>query len=221
MKIAVIVFPGTNCDEDICKAIHICLGIKAEKIYFWQEISKKYDLVILPGGFSYGDYLRAGAIASKLNIIENIKDLSKSSYILGICNGFQILTESNLLPGTLIKNNKSKFMCKNVDLVIESKETFLTGLQTKKNIKLPIANKEGRYFCNNEDLKNLYNNNQIVFKYRENINGSVDNIAGIINKDRNIIGMMPHPERAVIPEHKSIDGYQLFVSILNHWAKSK
>jgi phosphoribosylformylglycinamidine synthase len=221
MKVAVIVFPGTNCDNDVCKAIYSSLGIKAERIYFWQELSDNYDLIILPGGFSYGDYLRSGAIASKLEIVNKIKDLSSSTYILGICNGFQILTESGLLPGALIKNNTSKFMCKNVELMVENTKTFFTNLNIKKNIFLPIANKEGRYFCDKETLEDLKENNQIIFRYKDNINGSINNIAGIINKQGNIIGMMPHPERAIIPEHQSCDGYQLFVSILNYWAKNK
>ena len=223
MKSAVVVFPGSNCDRDVAVALKK-FKIKNQMVWHNDMNLPKSDLVVLPGGFSYGDYLRTGAIASKSKIInEVINHGKKGGLILGICNGFQILIETGLLPGVLLRNKKLRFLSKNVFLkVINTKNQFCLNYKSKNVIKLPIAHNEGNYFCSNDILKNLENEELIAFKYSDengnidfhsNPNGSSNNIAGIFNKNKNILGMMPHPERYIDPILSGKDGSLLFESL--------
>ena len=207
MNVGVVVFPGSNCDRDMFHVLTDVFNINAK--YFWHEdnLPKNIDAVILPGGFSYGDRLRAGVIAAHSPIIRDIKKLAEKGIpILGVCNGFQILVESGLLPGVLLKNKSLNFMCQWTNLIVENNSTpFTNKLKMKQKIPIPIANGEGRYFVDNDTLKHLEKNKQIVFRYEDTVNGSTNRIAGICNKDGNVVGMMPHPERAAEPEINPID----------------
>ena len=225
MKSSVIVFPGSNCDRDVAVALKK-FQIKNQMIWHDETNLPKTDLVVLPGGFSYRDYLRTGSIASKSKIINDvIKHAKKGGLILGICNGFQILIETGLLPGALLRNKKLRFLSKNVFLkVINTDNQFCFNYKNKDIIELPIAHNEGNYFANDELLKNLENNNLIAFKYcnkkgniekNSNPNGSSNNIAGILNTKKNILGMMPHPERLIDPLLSGEDGSILFKGLLN------
>ena len=202
-----IVFPGSNCDRDMFHVLTDVFNLDAQ--YFWHEKSlpKNIDAVILPGGFSYGDRLRAGIIAAHSPIIKDIQKMAKKGIpILGVCNGFQILVESGLLPGALVKNNSLNFMCEWTSLTVENNKTPFTGqFNLNQKIPIPIANGEGRYFVDDVTLKNLRKKNQIVFRYEKIVNGSSDRIAGVCNEDGNVVGMMPHPERAVESELNPID----------------
>ena len=224
MKSSVIVFPGSNCDRDIAVALEK-FQIKNQMVWHNETNLPKSDLVILPGGFSYGDYLRAGCIASKSRIVnEVIKHAQKGGLILGICNGFQILIETELLPGVLLRNKKLRFLSKNVFLkVININNHFCLNYKSKDIIELPIAHNEGNYFASNDILKNLEDKNLIAFKYcdkkeiiekNSNPNGSSNNIAGILNAKKNILGMMPHPERFIDPLLSGEDGSIMFESLL-------
>jgi len=223
MKSSVIIFPGSNCDRDIAVALEK-FNIKNQMVWHNESNLPKSDLVVLPGGFSYGDYLRAGSIASKSRIINDILEHSKKGgLILGICNGFQILIEAGLLPGILLRNKKLRFLSKNVFLqVVNTSNPFCLNYKNKKLIELPIAHNEGNYFANNQILQNLEDKNLIAFKYcdkdgnvekRSNPNGSSNNIAGILNDSKNILGMMPHPERLIDPILSGKDGALLFESL--------
>ena len=225
MKSSVIVFPGSNCDRDVAVALKK-FQIKNQMIWHDETNLPKTDLVVLPGGFSYGDYLRTGSIASKSKIINDvIKHAKKGGLILGICNGFQILIETGLLPGALLRNKKLRFLSKNVFLkVINTDNQFCFNYKNKDIIELPIAHNEGNYFANDDLLKNLENNNLIAFKYcnkngniekNSNPNGSSNNIAGILSNKKNILGMMPHPERLIDPLLSGEDGSILFKGLLN------
>ena len=225
MKSSVIVFPGSNCDRDVAVALKK-FQIKNQMIWHDETNLPKTDLVVLPGGFSYGDYLRTGSIASKSKIINDvIKHAKKGGLILGICNGFQILIETGLLPGALLRNKKLRFLSKNVFLkVINTDNQFCFNYKNRDIIELPIAHNEGNYFANDELLKNLENNNLIAFKYcnkkgniekNSNPNGSSNNIAGILSNKKNILGMMPHPERLIDPLLSGEDGSILFKGLLN------
>ena len=224
MKSSVIVFPGSNCDRDVEVALK---KFEFDNKMVWHDETSlpKSDLIVLPGGFSYGDYLRTGCIASKSKIINDvIKHANNGGLILGICNGFQILTETSLLPGVLLRNKKLKFLSKNVYLkVTDFKNNFCLNYKKKNIIKLPIAHNEGNYFVDKETLKNLEDNNLVAFKYcnkngetnkDSNPNGSSNNIAGILNVKKNILGMMPHPERLIDPILSGEDGSLLFESLL-------
>ena len=224
MKSSVIVFPGSNCDRDIAVALEK-FQIKNQMVWHDEINLPKSDLVVLPGGFSYGDYLRTGAIASKSKIINDvIKHGKNGGLILGICNGFQILIEIGLLPGVLLRNKKLRFLSKNVFLkVINIKNNFCSEYIKKDIIQLPIAHNEGNYFGNNNLIQKLEDNNLIAFKYcdkqglieeNSNPNGSSNNIAGILNREKNILGMMPHPERLIDPLLSGEDGSILFKSLL-------
>jgi len=220
VKVGVIVFPGSNCDRDMFHVLTEIFNLDAK--FFWHEknLPKEIDAVILPGGFSYGDRLRAGVIAAHSPIIKDVKKLaSRGIPILGVCNGFQILVESGLLPGVLLKNSSLGFMCKWTSLIVENNETpFTNKLKLHQKIPIPIANGEGRYFADDATLKQLQKNNQIVFRYSEIINGSSLQIAGICNEDYNVVGMMPHPERATESEINPIDNKPsqlIFESLLN------
>lgn len=207
MKVGVIVFPGSNCDRDM---YHVLTDVfKVDTQYFWHEkkLPSNLDAIILPGGFSYGDRLRAGVIAAHSPVIADVKRLaSRGLPVLGVCNGFQILVEAGLLPGVLLKNTSLSFMCKWTHLIVENNKTpFTNKLKPGQKIPIPIANGEGRYYADEQTLADLKKNNQIVFRYGEEINGSTMRIAGVCNKEGNVVGMMPHPERAVEPQINPID----------------
>ena len=223
MNSSVIVFPGSNCDRDIATALGK-FKIKNQMVWHEETNLPKSDLVVLPGGFSYGDYLRTGCIASKSKIINNvIKHAKNGGLVLGICNGFQILIEAGLLPGVLLRNKKLKFVSKNVFLKVTNiKNKFCSDYSKKKIIELPIAHNEGNYFAKYEILKNLEDKNLIAFKYcdiegnindHSNPNGSSLNIAGILNDKKNILGLMPHPERLIDPLLSGEDGSLMFESL--------
>jgi phosphoribosylformylglycinamidine synthase subunit PurQ / glutaminase len=220
MKFAVIVFPGSNCDIDMYHAIKDEIGEEVEYVWHDADNLEHYDAILLPGGFSYGDYLRSGAIARFSNVMkEVVKAAEKGKPVLGVCNGFQVLLETGLLPGAMRRNDSLKFICKTVPLTVENNETMFTnGYEKNDVIQIPIAHGEGNYFCDEETMITLKENNQIVFTYTdENPNGSVENIAGITNKAGNVLGMMPHPERAMDTLLGSEDGKKLFQSIVKHW----
>jgi len=223
MKFAVLVFPGSNCDLDMFHAIKDELGEEVEYVWHDTKDLSGFDGILLPGGFSYGDYLRCGAIAQFSNVMNEVKKAAEAGKpVLGICNGFQILTEAGLLPGALLRNKNLKFMCRTVELTVENNETmFTSGYSNKEVIQVPIAHGEGNYTCDAETLASLKANNQIVFTYTtDNPNGSVENIAGIVNERGNVLGMMPHPERAVHELIGGTDGLALFKSIVKQWRES-
>tara|TARA_B100000989_G_scaffold288038_1_gene258340 strand:- start:211 stop:888 length:678 start_codon:yes stop_codon:yes gene_type:complete len=225
MKSSVIVFPGSNCDRDIAKALKK-MQFKNQMVWHKETDLPKSDLIVIPGGFSYGDYLRSGAIAGKSLIIEEvIKAANSGCLVLGICNGFQILTETGLLKGTLLRNKNLKFINKDINIkVINNQTRFTTKYKLNQILKINIAHNEGNYFTNSKHLNELKNENLIAFKYcdekgninnQSNPNGAMDNIAGIFNSKKNILGMMPHPERMVDKLISNTDGVNLFSSILD------
>ena len=226
MKFGVVIFPGSNCDMDMVYVLESIMGQEVVKLWHKNTNLQEVDFIILPGGFSFGDYLRSGAIAKFSPIMKEIIGFANAGgYVMGICNGFQILTESGLLPGALLHNTSHKFICKNVFLKTITKNTLITNSYGNNAIKIPIAHGEGKYFANESVLKSLIDNDQILFKYcnenaaitkNSNPNGSVLNIAGICNQERNVFGMMPHPERAADGELSNQDGRVLFESILNN-----
>ena len=222
MKFAVIVFPGSNCDRDMLWAVKDIMGAEAEFVRHDANSLTGFDGVLLPGGFSYGDYLRCGAIARFSTIIDEIiRFADEGKPVFGTCNGFQILTEIGLLPGALIRNDSLHFICKMTPLKVVNNQTMFTSdYQLDEMIQLPIAHGEGNYYCEEETLKKLKKNRQIVFSYEaENPNGSTENIAGIINEKGNVLGMMPHPERAVEKLLGSSDGRKFFQSMIKNYEK--
>ncbi|WP_373471594.1 phosphoribosylformylglycinamidine synthase subunit PurQ [Carnobacterium alterfunditum] len=222
MKFAVIVFPGSNCDLDMYAAVKDILGVDAEYVQHYEKSLQGFDAVLLPGGFSYGDYLRTGAIARFSNIMDEvIRFAQEGKPVFGTCNGFQILTEAGLLPGALRRNDSLKFISKQQKLRVANTHTlFTTAYEQGEIITLPIAHGEGNYYCDKETLQQLRDNDQIVFTYtNDNPNGSIENIAGIINKQGNVLGMMPHPERAVEELLGSEDGLKLFQSMYKNYQK--
>lgn len=221
MKFAVIVFPGSNCDLDMYHAVKDVLGEEAEYVFHTETSLEGFDGVLLPGGFSYGDYLRCGSIAQFSPIMVEVKRFAEEGRpVLGVCNGFQVLVEAGLLPGVLMRNRDLKFMCKTVDLVVENNETMFTSeYAAQETIRVPIAHGEGNYYCDETTLETLKVNGQIAFTYKENPNGSVENIAGITNEAGNVLGMMPHPERAVEALLGGEDGKRLFTSIVKWGAR--
>jgi phosphoribosylformylglycinamidine synthase subunit PurQ / glutaminase len=224
MKFAVLVFPGSNCDIDAVKAVEDVLGQPVDAVWHTTSDLSAYDCVIVPGGFSYGDYLRCGAIARFSPVMEALQaHAAAGKYVVGICNGFQILTESGLLPGALRHNDHLQFRCEISPLVVENADTpFTRDYAPGQVINIPIAHGEGNYFADEETIKQLNENGQIVFRYHEhNPNGSVERIAGICNETGNVLGMMPHPERAVHELLGSADGKNLFTSILKAWEEQK
>jgi phosphoribosylformylglycinamidine synthase subunit PurQ / glutaminase len=223
VRFAVIVFPGSNCDVDMFHAIKDELGEEVEYVWHDQDSLEGYDAILLPGGFSYGDYLRCGAIARFSNVMKEIvKAAEAGKPILGVCNGFQILLEAGLLPGAMRRNESLKFICKPVELKVVNNETmFSSGYSKAEVITVPVAHGEGNYYCDEETLELLKDNNQIVFTYEgTNPNGSIENIAGITNERGNVLGMMPHPERAVDSLLGGADGLKLFQSIVRSWRES-
>jgi len=222
MKFAVLVFPGSNCDIDMYHAIKDELGEEVEYVWHDTKDLSGYDGILLPGGFSYGDYLRCGAIAQFSNVMNEVKKAAEAGKpVLGICNGFQILTEAGLLPGALLRNKNLKFMCRTAELTVQNANTMFTNSYKQGDVlKVPVAHGEGNYTCDAQTLASLKANNQIVFTYNDNPNGSVEDIAGIINERGNVLGMMPHPERAVHELIGGTDGLALFKSIVKQWRES-
>lgn len=221
MRFAVVVFPGSNCDADMLWAIREIMGVEADYVRYDETSLAGFDGVLLPGGFSYGDYLRCGAIARFSSIMEEvIRFADEGKPVFGTCNGFQILTEAGLLPGVLRRNDSLHFICKSVPLKVNNQTPFTSEYEADEVIQLPVAHGEGNYFCDEETLQELKENNQIAFTYAtENINGSVANIAGITNKKGNVLGMMPHPERAMEELLGSEDGKRFFASMIKNFGK--
>lgn len=219
MKYAVIVFPGSNCDIDCYHAIEDVLNEEVDYVWHQDTDLNQYDCILIPGGFSYGDYLRSGAIARFSPIMSQVEKVAKEGkLVLGICNGFQVLLEAGLLQGAMKKNDNLQFICSTEAITVENNQTPFTTLYSKgEEIRIPIAHGEGNYYCDDKTLKELEENNQIIFRYKKNPNGSVDDIAGITNKEGNVLGMMPHPERAIDDILGSSDGKKLFQSILRYW----
>ncbi|MCX6161663.1 MAG: phosphoribosylformylglycinamidine synthase subunit PurQ [Ignavibacteriae bacterium] len=214
-RVGIVVFPGSNCDHDAYYAFKDI--VKADTKFIWHKEGNTGDrnIIILPGGFSYGDYLRCGAISKFSNIMKDVvRFANNGGVVIGICNGFQILCESGLLPGALLRNERLQFVCKTVSLKVENnKSIFSFNYKIKEDINIPIAHGEGNYFCDDVTLTELIGNNQILFTYNDNPNGSVFNIAGIQNKGRNVLGMMPHPERAADKKLGNADGLRLLKGI--------
>ncbi len=221
MKFAVIVFPGSNCDVDCYKAVTETINQSVEFVWHTTEDLSTYDGILIPGGFSYGDYLRCGAIAQFTPVMKAVVQAAHDGkYILGICNGFQVLTEAGLLPGALLRNQGMKFRCQDTILKVENPHTVFTSDYTQDElIQIPIAHGEGNYYCDETTLNDMIAHQQIVFRYAsdENPNGSLHDIAGICNRAGNVMGLMPHPERAVNSWLGSQDGRRMFTSILSNW----
>lgn len=219
MRFAVVVFPGSNGDVDMFRAIKDGLNEEVEFVWHDTECLDEYDGILLPGGFSYGDYLRCGAIARFSKVMGAVKKAAEAGKpVLGVCNGFQILVEAGLLPGVLMRNQNVKFICKTVDIkVVNNQSIFTSAYAPHEVIRIPIAHGEGYYYCDEETYQALENNGQIAFTYMDNPNGSVGNIAGVMNARKNVLGMMPHPERATEALLGSDDGLKVFQSILMNW----
>jgi phosphoribosylformylglycinamidine synthase I len=222
-RIGIIVFPGTNCDRDVFHVLSDVLHLQADYVWHNKRTLRDYAGLILPGGFSYGDRLRAGVIAAHSPVISEVKRMASDGIpVLGICNGFQILIESGLLPGALVKNEELSFICKWVEATVENERTPFTNLFEKnQKVKIPIAHGEGRYVADSLTIKKLREKNQIVLRYADaNPNGSVESIAAICNVEGNILGMMPHPERAseeiLSPTANSLDGSMIFRSLIRY-----
>jgi len=231
MRFGIVVFPGSNCDQDCFYAIKDVLKVPVKYIWHRHTNLNGFDCIILPGGFSYGDYLRTGAIARFSPVMKSIADFArKGGTVIGICNGFQILLEAGLLPGVMLRNKELHFICRYVYIKTENNQTkFTSSYNTGQILNIPIAHNEGNYYIDAAGLKELKHNNQIVFRYcsalgevsdQFNPNGALDNIAGIINKEGNVLGMMPHPERSAEQELGSADGYFIFKSIVQ-WLEKK
>ncbi len=225
MKCGIVVFPGSNCDHDCYHILKHVLQLETDWIWHKDEALNAYDLIVLPGGFSYGDYLRPGAIARFSPIMKSVIEYAnQGGRVLGICNGFQILVESGLLPGVLMDNAGQRFICKNMTLRVENNDTpFTSQCKVGDVLQIPINHGQGRYFADNDTLKQMAKNDQVLFRYCDaegnasdaaNPNGSLDNIAGIANESKNVMGMMPHPERCADPLWKNVDGQLIFKSLI-------
>jgi phosphoribosylformylglycinamidine synthase len=216
MTIGVVVFPGSNCDRDVQWATEGCLNLPTRRLWHEETDLSGLDAVVLPGGFSYGDYLRCGAIARFAPVLQSLMDFaSKGGKVLGICNGFQVLTELGLLPGALTRNQNLHFICEDASLHVSSARTgWLKAYGNAGSLVLPIAHGEGRYQCSEDTLKSLQDNDGIALKYNNNPNGSIADIAGITNPAGNVLGLMPHPERACDPATGGVDGRQLIEALI-------
>jgi phosphoribosylformylglycinamidine synthase len=224
MKFGVIIFPGSNCDQDLVEVLQNVTQQEVVELWHKDTDLQNCDMIFLPGGFSYGDYLRSGAIAKLSPIMTSVIEFANNGgYVMGICNGFQILCESGLLPGALLHNTNRKYICKNVYIKPEHDTLLTEGLDKNKALKIPIAHGEGNYYADDETLKQLKENGQILFTYCDengnttkeaNPNGSIENIAGVTNAGKNVFGMMPHPERAADEALSNIDGKALFTNLL-------
>ncbi len=216
MRTAVISFPASNCDRDAYSALHKITGREPIMVWHRETVVPDVDFVVIPGGFSYGDYLRAGAIAARSPIIRDlVEKANKGLAVAGFCNGFQVLTEAGLLPGALMRNESLKFVCKPQKLIIANGKSRFTKAYSKTDVTIPVAHHDGNYFADKATLDRIEKKGQVVFRYAENINGSARNIAGITNEAGNVLGMMPHPERAVDALHGGTDGIDLFKSVLD------
>ncbi|PIS36491.1 MAG: phosphoribosylformylglycinamidine synthase I [Nitrospirae bacterium CG08_land_8_20_14_0_20_52_24] len=231
MKFGIVVFPGSNCDHDCYHAVRHVLKEDAEFIWHKEKQISGVDCIILPGGFSYGDYLRTGAIAKFSPVMSAVRDFAEQGgLVMGICNGFQILLESGLLPGAMKRNDSLKFICKDIYLRVENSTTSFTNLLEEGEVlRIPIAHADGNYYADEETLKRLNQNRQVVFRYSDrngrvddpsNPNGSSENIAGIINEKGNVLGMMPHPERCAEEILGNTDGRRILKSIVSHFTET-
>lgn len=229
MKFGIIVFPGSNCDRDIQTVTQGLMSVPTRMVWHQETDIHDLDAIIIPGGFSYGDYLRCGAIAQFSPVMNNVIEHAKQGkYVLGICNGFQILTEVGLLPGALIRNRKLHFICDRVPVRVERNDLLWTeNYQSQQVLTLPVAHGEGCYYADEDTLKAIEDNRQVLFRYssptgeidsEHNLNGSLNHIAGIVNRQGNVLGMMPHPERAADPAIGGTDGLALFQGLLNSMA---
>ncbi len=217
MKCAVIVFPGSNCDRDLKEAIRLVTGKAPESVWHREtELPPGLDLIAVPGGFSYGDYLRSGAMAAQSPVMKSVKSAAdRGVSVLGICNGFQILTEAGLLPGALMRNAGINFVCRDVPLKVEnSQSAFTSRYHSGEEVVIPVAHHDGNYQADESTLDRLEGEGRVAFRYLDECNGSARNIAGILNEGGNVLGMMPHPERMVEPAHGRTDGRRLFEGLL-------
>jgi len=214
---AVITFPGSNCDRDMADALEKVSGVAPHRVWHGDaELPEKLDFIALPGGFSYGDYLRCGAIASRSPVMRAVVEAAgRGVPVLGVCNGFQVLTESGLLPGALLRNSGIRFVCREVALTVENtKSLFTSGYEAGQTIRIPVAHHDGNFHADEETLDRLEGEGLVAFRYAEDVNGSARSIAGVLNAAGNVLGMMPHPERAIEPAHGGSDGRVLFESAL-------
>lgn len=217
MKTAVIVFPGSNCDRDIAVALEDVTGVKPAMIWHGEsELPSGLGAIALPGGFSYGDYLRCGAIAARSPIVKAVIAAAERGVpVIGICNGFQVLTETGLLPGALMRNSGLNFVCRDVKLTVDNSQSiFTSAYDAGEEIRIPVAHHDGNYFADAETLDRLEGEGRVAFRYAEDVNGSARNIAGVLNKAGNVIGMMPHPERRIEAAHGGTDGRRMFEGLL-------
>ena len=217
MKAAVIVFPGSNCDRDVAVALEQATGTKPVMVWHRDSEVPPVDLIVLPGGFSHGDYLRSGAMAARAPIMASIKERASAGVlVLGICNGFQILTEAGLLPGALMRNAGLKFICRSVRLKVETTASaFTRAYRAGEEVSIPIAHADGNFFADDDTLKRIEDQGQVAFRYLDNPNGSAHNIAGVFNQARTVLGLMPHPERVAEPAHGGTDGRKMFEGIVS------
>jgi phosphoribosylformylglycinamidine synthase len=218
VKSAVIVFPGSNCDRDIATALEEVTGTKPQMVWHGDtDLPSDVDLIAVPGGFSYGDYLRCGAIAARSPVVRSVIGAAEKGVpVIGVCNGFQILTETGLLPGALMRNAGLDFVCRDVALTVDNNQSiFTSGYQAGESITVPVAHHDGNYFADADTLDRLEGEGRVAFRYGENVNGSARNIAGLLNKAGNVLGMMPHPERRIEAAHGGTDGRRLFEGLLH------
>jgi len=224
MKAGVVIFPGSNCDHDIYHVLKHVMGAETQFVWHGSDRIDECDLVVLPGGFSYGDYLRTGAIARFSPVMERVREFAlRGGFVLGVCNGFQILQEAGLLPGAMLRNRDLKFICRHVEIRVERDSPFTSEYRQGQVLRIPVAHNEGSFFASTGDLRSLEDNGQVLFRYcspggevrdTDNPNGALDNIAGVINERGNVMGMMPHPERCSEPCLGSDDGRGVFASLL-------
>ena len=218
MNGAVIVFPGSNCDRDLAEALRLVTGRPPHMVWHREtELPERLDLIAIPGGFSYGDYLRSGAMAAQSPVMRAVRDAAEQGrFVLGVCNGFQVLTEAHLLPGALMRNAGLSFVCRDVPLIVENRQSaFTSRYAAGETVTIPVAHHDGNYQADAATLDRLEGEGRVAFRYADAVNGSARSIAGILNESGNVLGMMPHPERAVEPAHGGIDGRRLFEGLLD------